>query len=214
MIGSHCVGLDLLLGVLATQGITSKTIWVGSQGGLSAAGRAECDLAGIHLLDEKTDVYNATFLPAGVRLLSGYRRMQGIVSRPGDPRFSDRNAFMRAIDDPSVAMVNRNRGSGTRVLIDGLLGARRPPGHSVEVRSHNAVCAAVSQGRADWGVSISPVAREYGLVFVPLRQERYDLAVPQLRWDRPAVAAFRAALADEAVRSRLASRGFLMGVTP
>jgi putative molybdopterin biosynthesis protein len=214
VIGSHCVGLDLLLGVLATQGITSKTIWVGSQGGLSAAGRGECDLAGIHLLDEKSDIYNASFLPAGVRLLGGYGRMQGIVSRPGDVRFADRGAFTRSLDDPTVAMVNRNRGSGTRVLIDGLLAGRKPPGYSVEVRSHNAVCAAVSQGRADWGVAISQVAREYGLLFVPLRQERYDFAVPESRWDRPAVAAFRAVLADEAVRFRLASRGFLIGETP
>ena len=211
VIGSHCVGLDSLLGVLASQGITAKTIWVGSQGGLSAAARDECDLAGIHLLDPITDTYNAPFLPRGVRLLGGYGRMQGIVSRVGDDRFADREALARSLDDPAVAMVNRNRGSGTRILIDDLLGGRRPSGHAVEARSHNAVCAAVSQGRADWGVAISPVAREYGLSFSPLRQECYDFAVPESRWCRPAVSAFREALLCEHVRTRLASLGFLMG---
>ena len=108
-------------------------------------------------------------------------------------------------------MVNRNRGSGTRVLIDGLLAGRRPPGSAVEVRSHNAVAAAVAQGRADWGVAIAPVARAYGLAFTPLRVERYDFAVPEARWDRPAVAAFRALLAAPETRRALVDAGFLMG---
>ena len=73
-----------------SEGFTSKTIWVGSQGGLLAAGRGECDLAGVHLLDPETDVYNRPFLPDGVRLLPGYGRMQGVVFRPGDPRFEGR----------------------------------------------------------------------------------------------------------------------------
>jgi len=97
-------------------------------------------------------------------------------------------------------MVNRNRGSGTRVLIDGLLGGRRPAGFGVEARSHNAVAAAVAQGRADWGVAIAPVAKAYGLGFRPLRAERYDFAVPAERWDRPAVAAFREILRRPAAR--------------
>ena len=140
----------------------SKTLWVGSQGGLIAAGRGECDLAGVHLLDPATDTYNRPFLPAGVRLLPGYGRMQGIVFRPGDPRFEGRTvaeAIAPALDDPGCVMVNRNRGSGTRVLIDRLLGGRKPPGYAVEARSHNAVAAAVAQGRADWGLAIAPVAR-------------------------------------------------------
>ena len=85
-IGSHCVGLDLLLGLLAERGFRSRTLWVGSQGGLDAAARGECDVAGVHLLDPRTDTYNVTFLPDGVRLLRGYGRMQGLVYRPGDAR--------------------------------------------------------------------------------------------------------------------------------
>ncbi len=210
-IGSHCVGLDALLGLLAADGITSKTLWVGSQGGLTAAARGECDLAGIHLLDPKTDTYNVPFIPPGVRLLPGYGRLQGVVFRPDDPRFAGRSLadiFPSALDDPHCVMVNRNRGSGTRVLLDSLLDGRRPPGHAVEARSHNAVAASVAQGRADWGIAIAPVAASYALGFLPLRAERYDLAIPTDRWDRPPVAAFRRLLASPDARCRLAELGF------
>jgi putative molybdopterin biosynthesis protein len=212
-IGSHCTGLDALLAMLGDEGFAAKTIWVGSQGGLSAAGRGECDLAGVHLLDPATDTYNSPFLPPGVRLLAGYGRMQGVIFRPDDPRFEGRrlpDALSAALADPSCVMVNRNRGSGTRVLIDGLLGDARPPGHAVEARSHNASAAAVASGRADWGVAIAPVAATYGLGFLPLRVERYDFAVPESRWDRPAVAAFRRLLASEPARRRLSALGFLV----
>ena len=212
-IGSHCAGLDRLLSRLSERGLRVKTLWVGSQGGLTAAGRGECDLAGVHLLDPETGLYNAPFLPAGVRLLPGYGRMQGLVFRPGDPRFEGRTAdgaLAEALADPQCLMVNRNRGSGTRVLLDGLLAGRRPPGSAVEVRSHNAVAASVAQGRADWGVAIAPVARDYGLGFIPVRAERYDFAVPADRWDRPAVAAFRALLDEPEARRMLDEMGFLV----
>ncbi|MFO0889457.1 MAG: molybdopterin biosynthesis protein [Isosphaeraceae bacterium] len=214
-IGSHCVGLDLILGRMASStGLRVKTLWVGSQGGLTAAARGECDLAGIHLLDPATDTYNAPFLPPGVRLLRGYDRMQGLVFRPGDERFEGKSvaeALGRVLHDTDCLMVNRNRGSGTRVLIDRLLEGRRPPGWAVEVRSHNAVAAAVGQQRADWGVAIAPVARAYGLGFTPLRVERYDFAIPEARWDRPAVATFRALLAEGGTRRALVDAGFVLG---
>jgi putative molybdopterin biosynthesis protein len=212
-VGSHCAGLDWLLSRAAARGLRVKTLWVGSQGGLAAASRGECDLAGVHLLDPETGAYNTPFLPPGVRLLPGYGRMQGLVFRPGDGRFEGRSAadaLASALADPDCLMVNRNRGSGTRVLLDGLLGGRRPPGAAVEVRSHNAVAAAVAQGRADWGVAIAPVARAYGLGFIPVRAERYDFAIPAGRWDRPAVAAFRALLDEPDTRDALARMGFLV----
>jgi putative molybdopterin biosynthesis protein len=210
VIGSHCVGLDRLLSLLAGRGVRIKTLWVGSQGGLDATARGECDLAGVHLLDPVSDTYNLPFLPDGVRLLPGYARMQGVVHRRDDSRFAGfgaAQAINRACGLADCLMVNRNRGSGTRVLLDGLLACRRPPGFAVEVRSHNAVAAAVVQGRADWGVAIEPVARAYGLAFLPLRAERYDFAVPADRWDRPAVAAFRAVLHEPEARRVLAELG-------
>jgi putative molybdopterin biosynthesis protein len=106
-------------------------------------------------------------------------------------------------------MVNRNRGSGTRVLIDQLLGDRRPPGFPYEPRSHFAVAAAVSQGRADWGVTIETIARQAGLRFRPVQAEYYDFAIPIGNWERPAVKALRRMLApDGGIRAELASLGF------
>src|SRR5207253_1143055 len=104
-------------------------------GGLEAARRGECDLAGIHLFDPKTNTYNEAFLGNDLLLIPGYRRMQGIVYRPGDRRFEPRSAaeaMAQALTDPECILVNRNRGSGTRVLIDQLVGTARPPGYWTE----------------------------------------------------------------------------------
>jgi putative molybdopterin biosynthesis protein len=214
VIGSHCVGLDYLLGLLEERGFRSKSLPVGSTGGLHAARRGECDVAGIHLLDPATDTYNRPFLDDSLGLVAGYGRLQGIVFRPGDARFEGKTvaqAVAAALADPSCVLVNRNRGSGTRVLIDRLLGTARPPGHLTEAKSHNAVAAAVVQGRADWGVAIAPVARDAGLGFLALREEQYDFVVPRRRWDRPAVRAFRELLTDPVIRRGLVERGFLQG---
>jgi putative molybdopterin biosynthesis protein len=205
--------LEMLLVEVQRRGFPVKAIWVGSQGGLLAAGRGECDLAGIHLLDPASGEYNQPFLPTGVRLLGGYGRMQGIAYRAGDRRFEGlevEEAIENALNDPDCLMVNRNRGSGTRVLIDELLKGRRPIGHAVEPRSHNAVAASIIQGRADWGVAIDTVVRNYNLKFIPLRAERYDFAIPESRWDRAAVVAFREILADPVYRGRLGEMGFLV----
>ncbi len=105
-------------------------------------------------------------------------------------------------------MVNRNVGSGTRILIDRLLGDCRPAGYAVQSRSHNAVAAAVVQGRADWGVAIESVAARHGLAFLPLQDEQFDFVVLGSRWQRPAVQAFRNLLADPQVRCQLREFGF------
>jgi putative molybdopterin biosynthesis protein len=204
VIGSHCAGLDRIAAALAAEGFTTKVLAVGSQGGLAAAGRGECDAAPIHLLDPGTGRYNEPFLGEGLRLLRGYARLQGVVTRPDETR--DISALLA---DPRLRMVNRNRGSGTRVLIDGLLGERRPPGFAYEPRSHYAVAAAVAQRRADWGVAIESVARQAGLRFRPLQPERYDFAVPAGRWERPAVVALRRLLDEDGpLRRELAALGF------
>lgn len=108
-------------------------------------------------------------------------------------------------------MVNRNAGSGTRILIDQLLAGARPPGYSSQPRSHNAVAAAVAQGRADWGVAIQTVARDYGLGFLPLQAEQYDFIVPTARLDRPAVRRLAELLRDPATQAALQARGFEAG---
>ena len=211
MIGSHCVGLDMLLGRLNRRGFPCKFLSVGSMGGVEAVRRGECDISGVHLLDETTGEYNRAFVPPGAVMVEGYGRLQGVVFRAGDSRFvakSPAEAAEAACADPDCLLVNRNRGSGTRILIDRLLAGRRPAGYSSEAKSHQSVAAAVVQGRADWGVAIATVAADSGLGFLPLQDERYDFLIPQARWDRPAVVAFRETLADPVVRVELKRLGF------
>ncbi|NMM80762.1 molybdopterin biosynthesis protein [Acidovorax sp. SRB_14] len=211
LIGSHCVGLDWLSGELMRQGIRIKTMSVGSTGGLMAAKRGECDVAGIHLMDPATGEYNRPLLTPALELIPGYGRMQGIVYRPGDVRFEGRNAaaaIAAAIAERGCTMVNRNAGSGTRILIDRLLGDAKPAGYGVQTKSHNAVAVAVAQQRADWGLAIDTVARQYGLGFIPVQEERYDFVVPKARLERAAVKAFIALLQSEAARTALRNLGF------
>jgi putative molybdopterin biosynthesis protein len=104
-------------------------------------------------------------------------------------------------------MVNRNAGSGTRVLIDKLLDGAKPSGYANQPKSHNAVAAAIAQNRADWGLAIAPVAKMYGLGFIPVAPEHYDFLVVESRRERPAVKAFFAALRDETTRARIRALG-------
>jgi putative molybdopterin biosynthesis protein len=211
VIGSHCVGLDYLLSQLQQQGVTSKLLTVGSSAGLAAAKRGECDIAGIHLLDPDTGEYNRPFLSESLDLIGGYGRSQGILFRRGDARFEGRSAaeiVAMAVNDSTCVMVNRNQGSGTRILIDRLLAGAKPSGYAVQPSNHNAVAAAIAQSRADWGLAIESVARANNLGFVPYRQEQYDFAVPKSRRDRPAVQGFIALLSEETTRRRLSELGF------
>lgn len=214
--GSHDIGLDIVVGVLARQGLNVRTLAIGSMGGLAAVKRGECDLAPAHLLDPKTDTYNTTFLSEGLSLVPGWRRRQGIVFRRGDARFESRTAAeaIAGIErDPSAILVNRNSGSGTRILLDRLLSGR-PAGYANQPKSHNAVAAAVAQGRADWGMAIENVARLYGLGFLPVADESYDFFLADARHNRPAVLAFIAALKSEEVRAALVALGFVPADAP
>jgi putative molybdopterin biosynthesis protein len=211
VIGSHCIGLDYLLGELQRQGVRSKFLAVGSLAGLEAAKRGECDLAGIHLLDPASGEYNRPFLTPAVTLIPGYGRLQGVVFRKGDDRFEWQHkateAVAMAAHAPGCVMMNRNQGSGTRALIDRLLAGAKPAGYAVQPRNHNAVAAAVLQGRADWGVTLETVAKAAGLGFLPVQHEQYDFVVPSARAQRPGVAAFRAQLDDRSTREALVRLG-------
>jgi putative molybdopterin biosynthesis protein len=210
--GSHCVSLDVVLGALADRGFAARTIVVGSQGGVTAAERGECDLAPVHLLDPAGSVYNRHLVRPGLALVPGWRRMQGFVFRAGDERFAGKTAaqaIAAALADPHCLMVNRNAGAGTRILIDRLLDGNRPPGYANQPKSHNAVAAAVAQGRADWGIAIETVARLYGLAFLPIAPEHYDFLAVDAKRERPAVQAFLAALHDPAVRARITALGMV-----
>ena len=210
IMGSHDVALDVVVGVLADRGFSARTLAVGSLGGVAAANRGECDIAPVHLIDPATGQYNKHLLGPGLSLVPGWRRMQGILFRPGDMRFEGRSAqeaLKVMLADSSALMVNRNAGAGTRVLMDKLLDGARPAGYANQPKSHNAVAAAIAQGRADWGLAIEPVAKLYGLGFLPVSAEHYDFLVVDKRRERLAVHAFLAALNDETTREHIRALG-------
>lgn len=212
IMGSHCIGLEIVIDRLIEAGLSVRSVAVGSMGGLAAAKRGECDIAPIHLMDPQSEVYNAPFLGPDLTLVEGWRRMQGIVFRSGDNRFEGRTvpeAIAAALADPNCLMVNRNQGAGTRIMIDRLIGTARPNGYWNQPKSHNAVAAAVAQCRADWGIAIEPVARAYGLGFLPIAEEHYDFAILRSRRENKSVQAFVAALSREDVAHRLRDIGFI-----
>jgi putative molybdopterin biosynthesis protein len=210
IMGSHDVALDVVVGALADHGLTARILAVGSLGGVAAANRGECDIAPVHLIDPASGQYNKHLATEGLVLVPGWRRMQGLVFRPGDARFEGRSAneaLKIILADKSALMINRNAGAGTRVLIDKLLGGARPAGYANQPKSHNAVATAIAQGRADWGLAIEPVAKLYGLGFLPVSPEHYDFLIVDNRRERKGVQVFLAALHDDRVRARISALG-------
>ncbi len=211
-IGSHCLGLDLLLSRLARQGFRTKNVLVGSLAGINAQKRGEGDVCGTHLLDEKTGVYNKSFMPTASVVVGGYGRRQGLVFRKDDMRFVGKT--LAEIEDvirtEGPRMVNRNQGSGTRVLLDRLLKGAQPEGFHAEAGSHHAVAAAVSQGRADWGMTLDILAKNHDLEFVFVQTETYELIVDKDHQDRPAVRALAALFANKETQDELRALGLLV----
>jgi putative molybdopterin biosynthesis protein len=208
VIGSHCVGLDLLLGELQQRGFSAKSLYVGSTGGLTAAKRGECDVAGIHLLDPQSGVYNKPFLTPELELVSGYRRMQGIVFRTGDKRFEGKDAttaIRAALGDAGCSMVNRNAGSGTRILIDRLL-AGSQPGYAIQTNRTTRGGGRRARRRLGRGDRHSRANVRPGVRSRAGRALRFRSA--EIARNRPAVRAFRDLLSDAEVRCRLVEMGF------
>ncbi len=209
IIGSHCAGLDLIMSQLKHQGIHTRFLSVGSTAGLNAVKRGQCDIAGIHLFDPNSNSYNHPFISDQLQLIQGYRRKQGIVFRKNDPRFtgSDAATVINHIKQlPDCRMINRNQGSGTRILIDQLLEGSQPPGYLVQTSNHRAVIAAIDQGRADWGVAIEAVVTTQ-LDFLPIQDENYDYVVSETSLQKPAVQQFFEILRDEKMQSNLKNIG-------
>jgi putative molybdopterin biosynthesis protein len=185
-IGSHDLTLDLLAQFLAEHDRRLASANVGSQGGLIALRRAEAHLAGSHLLDPKTGEYNISYIrqympniPVKVVALVG--REQGLLVKRGNPK------GVKSLEDLSrleVQFLNRQRGAGTRVLLDyhlNLMGISHESivGYSQEEYTHLAVAAAIASGRADCGLGIAAAAHALDLDFIPLFHERYDLVIPK-----------------------------------
>ena len=194
IVGSHCVHVDQMLELCESNGIRTRYFHVGSTGGLLAAQTGACDIATLHLKDRDSGTYNKAFVNDSMELISGYPRKQGFVFRKDDKRFVDLTAaeIVESVTaDPSCLMINRNAGSGTRVLIDQLLNGSKPKGYFNTSSSHTAVVSSIEQNRADWGIAIEAVAGLYnGIKFVPVEDEQFDFLVPKSRLNRKAVRAF------------------------
>ena len=187
-IGSHDVTLDLIASELrrVDPRLTLASSNVGSLGGLLALRRGEAHIAGTHLLDEETGEYNVSFVRRYVQdedivLVTLVHRVQGLIVPPGNPK------SIESLDDLTrgdVRFVNRQRGSGTRVLLDYLLeqqgiASGDVSGYEREEFTHLAVAAAVAGDVVDVGMGVLSAARALGMDFVPLSTERYDLAIPK-----------------------------------
>jgi len=185
-IGSHDLTMDLLAQFLIKRDRRLTSANVGSQGGLVALQRGEAHLAGSHLLDPETGEYNISYLRkylAGIptMLMALVLREQGFMVKRGNPKSIK---SLKDINKPGIVFVNRQRGAGTRVLLDYHLGLERIPlesihGYHQEEYTHLGVAMAISSGRADCGLGIAAAAQALDLDFLPLFQERYDLVIPK-----------------------------------
>ncbi len=208
-VGSHDLTLDLLAAHLRRRRppVKMTSLHVGSLAGLIALARGEAHVAGCHLLDEETGEYNLPFVK---RLLPGQKvvlinlvhRTQGLMLPKGNPKGI---SGLRDLARPDVTFVNRQRGSGTRVLLDhelhkaGIV-ADAIKGYEHEETTHLGVAAAVSGGTADVGLGILAAARAMELDFVPLWQERYDLVILRASYEAPPLQPLLETIRDAAFR--------------
>jgi molybdate-binding protein/DNA-binding transcriptional regulator YhcF (GntR family) len=187
IVGSHDLALNILLDLLRqrVEGLQTVVTHAGSLGGLIALQEERADIAGTHLLDEETGEYNYPYIK---RILPGREiaivnlsfRIQGLMFASGNPR------KIKGLDDlkrPDITFVNRQKGSGTRVLLDLQLkrqgiSASDIKGYEVEFNTHLAVASHIARGNADVGLGIEASALSCGLAFMPMLRERYDLVIP------------------------------------
>jgi putative molybdopterin biosynthesis protein len=206
-IGSHCIGIDIAFTMLRERNssFVGRTINIGSTGGFSAVRRGETDIAGVHLQDAKTGEYNIPFIPSfglttSALLIRGYNREQGLIIKRGNPmNITNLNDLARK----GIRFINRNKGSGTRLLIDKHLTelakalgsdlesiSKKIDGYNYEAKSHSAVATAIKNDRADVGLGVRTVAVTAGLDFIKTDDEKYDFLVPKSHMNKQAVKEF------------------------
>ena len=220
IVGSHDVSLDLVSSLMGRfrLPISLASVNVGSLGGIMALKNDECHLAGSHLLDEKTGLYNVPAIKRylkdrDISLVTLAHRMQGLIVKKGNP------LNIRKIEDlmrEDVVFVNRQRGSGTRILLDYLLiqgGLRASDiaGYDREEFTHMNVAVRVASGRADCGLGIQAAATALDLDFIPVEEERYDLIIPTRHRTHPGVASLLEVIVSSEFINRLESLGGYSG---
>jgi putative molybdopterin biosynthesis protein len=215
-IGSHDLTLDLLASELRRghPDLTLASSNVGSLGGLLALQRGESHLAGSHLLDETTGEYNLSFIRRYVPgralvVVNLVHRIQGFIVPPGNPK-----SLTTLVDltRDGITFVNRQRGSGTRVLLDYLLNQQgiapaHIAGYEREEFTHLAVAAAVAGGRADVGLGVLSAARALGMDFVALQNEQYDLVIPREFYDSELLQPLLALIRSQALQQQVEALG-------
>lgn len=215
-IGSHDPLLDELSDMLRTTwgDFSMSSTHVGSMGGIMSVKRREAHVAGTHLLDEATGKYNTAFIrkyfpKGGVRLVECVQRSQGLMIPAGNPKglvsFQD-------ITTPGLRYVNRQKGSGTRVLCDYLcktsgIDTSSIYGYEREEYTHTSVAALIAANSADAGLGIYSAAKLYGLDFLHICHEQYDLLIPDYAWETPMVRRLLETLQSDGFRNRLEQLG-------
>lgn len=216
VIGSHDPLLDEVADMMhrADPTVFMSSSHVGSMGGIMAIRRGEAHAGGCHLLDTETGVYNLSFLKknfpnGGIRLVRCVGRQQGLMLAKGNPldikEFTD-------IAKKGVRYVNRQKGSGTRVLMDYLceqyaVNVSDIYGYEREELTHTSVAAQIANGSADAGMGIYSAAQLYDLDFLPICIEEYDLIIPDHAWETPVVQQLIATLKSPVFREKMLAMG-------
>ena len=216
VIGSHDPLLDELGDMLhvADKDVFMSSSHVGSMGGIMAIRRGEAHAAGCHLLDTATGGYNISFIKkyfpkGGVKLVRCVGRQQGLMVAKGNPLHIEKFAD---IAREGLRYVNRQKGSGTRILTDYLcqqdqLDVDAIYGYDREELTHNSVAVQIASGSADAGMGIYSAAKLYDLDFIPICIEEYDLLIPDHAWDTPQVQQLIATLKSEAFKEKILAMG-------
>ncbi len=215
-IGSHDPLLDELADLLHRRNPAHfmASTHTGSMGGIMAVRRRETHVAGIHLLDEKDGTYNESYIRkyfpgGGIRLVECVGRTQGIMAAKDNPR---QITGIESLASSGIRYVNRQKGSGTRILMDYLCAKHRLDtasiyGYEREEFTHTSVAAQIASGSADAGMGIYSAAKMYDLAFIPVCTEQYDLLIPDSAWETPLVQEMLALLRSREFAGKLEELG-------